>query len=68
MSLGDPDASDLHQAFKGPLLLASGQLVVGDAGGERTETITVEPGAYVAQVLADDRAYPSRLVVALRRA
>jgi hypothetical protein len=68
VTLGSPDSTDLHEVFEGPLTLASGQLVVGDAGSEETETLILDPGAYVAQVLVDDVEFPTRVVIGLRRA
>jgi hypothetical protein len=68
VTLGVHGSTDLHQVFEGPLMLASGQLVIGDAGGEQTQTIEVEPGPYVVQVLVDERDHPTRLLIALRRA
>ena len=65
VTLGDPGPTDLHKVFEGPLLVASGQVVIGDAGGERTETIKVQPGPYLVRIFVDDRDQPSRLVVAL---
>ena len=68
VTLGDPDATDLHPVFEGPLTVASGQVVVGDAGGEETESLILDPGHYVAQVLVDDVEFPTRVVIGLRRA
>jgi hypothetical protein len=51
VTVGDSDATGLHQVVEGPLLLASGQVVIGGAGGEQTETIKVEPGPYLVRIL-----------------
>jgi hypothetical protein len=42
--------------------------VVGDAGSEETETLILDPGPYLAQVLVDDVEFPTRVVIGLRRA
>ena len=68
VTLGDPDSTDLHQVFEGPPLLGSGQVVIGDAVGERTETGKVDPGPCLVRILANDPDHPTRLVIALRRA
>jgi len=68
VTLGDPDSSDLHQVFEWPLLLASGQVVIADAGGEPAETVRADPGPCLVRILANDPDHPTRLVIALRRA
>ena len=68
LTLGIPDPTGLHEVFEGPLTLSSGQVVVGDAGNEVTDTLSIDPGPYVAQVLVDDVEFPTRMVIGLRRA
>jgi len=53
--------------FSGVLELPSGCLRVGDAGGERTESVTLAPGVYSAAVLVDEVEHPELVVLVLNR-
>ena len=39
--------------FEWPLLLASGQVVIADAGGEPAETVRADPGPCLVRILAN---------------
>lgn len=49
------------------LNVESGRLVAGNAAGEATESLQVEPGVYTARVFTDDPDYPTHVLVGLTR-